>query len=126
MPYNNLPAGLQRRLTYSEELRLQNNPRTFRERLNDLSDIVSASLEVGSELLSNFGAHSSKEENCLISKNLIKKTKIRLSTGTLNFCVICQDNICSLEIIRTICKCRHTFHLTCIDTWFTKSSNVLF
>tara|TARA_Y100001970_G_scaffold7364_1_gene8421 strand:- start:2786 stop:3310 length:525 start_codon:yes stop_codon:yes gene_type:complete len=35
-------------------------------------------------------------------------------------CVICQENIKKYEIIRKI-KCRHYFHIECIDTWLTNN-----
>lgn len=56
----------------------------------------------------------------LISKKLINNSIIRNSVG-VTYCTICQQDI-YLDIIREI-KCRHTYHINCIDTWMSNNSN---
>ena len=37
-------------------------------------------------------------------------------------CAVCQDSIVSNNIVRKLNGCGHAFHLSCIDTWFQRSS----
>ena len=36
-------------------------------------------------------------------------------------CAICQDDIAVGTTMRTINHCEHSFHKTCIDTWFAQN-----
>jgi hypothetical protein len=36
-------------------------------------------------------------------------------------CAVCQDTMNVQQQTRTINACRHTFHVTCIDTWFQRN-----
>jgi hypothetical protein len=54
----------------------------------------------------------------LINKNLIEKSKVETSKNE-EICVICQDTISLGGIIRKI-ECSHSFHIDCIDKWFTE------
>ena len=36
-------------------------------------------------------------------------------------CAICQENMTTDASFRRINRCRHTFHQSCIDTWFQSS-----
>jgi hypothetical protein len=54
----------------------------------------------------------------LISKDLLDKSKID-SSKDVAFCSICQQDI-FLDIIRTL-DCSHSYHVNCIDTWFTEN-----
>ncbi len=38
-----------------------------------------------------------------------------------NVCAICQDDIASGTIMRTINHCEHSFHKSCIDVWFAQN-----
>jgi hypothetical protein len=38
-------------------------------------------------------------------------------------CAICQEAMGSGSIVRKINDCQHTFHKSCIDTWFQRSVN---
>lgn len=40
---------------------------------------------------------------------------------TNDVCSICQDSIIIGNRIRTLNACNHTFHINCIDTWFTQN-----
>ena len=42
-----------------------------------------------------------------------------LSSNTV--CSVCQDSITVTEACRRITVCRHVYHRTCIDQWFTRS-----
>ncbi len=45
-----------------------------------------------------------------------------VATGTNDLsCAICQDDIASGTVMRTINHCDHSFHKTCIDTWFAQN-----
>lgn len=54
----------------------------------------------------------------LISKELLEKSKIN-SSENISFCTICQQDI-FLDIVRTL-DCSHSYHVNCIDTWFTEN-----
>ena len=56
----------------------------------------------------------------LLTKNLLKNSTVKLNENETEFCVICQDNIDIDDIVRNI-KCSHTFHIDCIDNWFTEN-----
>ena len=43
-----------------------------------------------------------------------------ISDGT-NTCTICQDDMSVGNTIRTLNTCQHTFHISCIDTWFVSN-----
>jgi hypothetical protein len=45
-----------------------------------------------------------------------------VTTATSNEeCAICQENMATDASFRRINRCRHTFHQSCIDTWFQSS-----
>jgi hypothetical protein len=47
-----------------------------------------------------------------------------LNTVTIQLetpCAVCQDTMNVQQMTRTINTCRHTFHTTCIDTWFQRN-----
>jgi hypothetical protein len=56
----------------------------------------------------------------LLTKNLLKNSIVKLNENETEFCVICQDDIDIDDIVRYI-KCSHTFHIDCIDNWFTEN-----
>jgi hypothetical protein len=56
----------------------------------------------------------------LLTKNLLKNSIVKLNENETEFCVICQDDIDIDDIVRNI-KCSHTFHIDCIDNWFTEN-----
>ena len=56
----------------------------------------------------------------LLTKNLLKNSTVKLNENETEFCVICQDDIDIDDIVRNI-KCSHTFHIDCIDNWFTEN-----
>jgi hypothetical protein len=54
----------------------------------------------------------------LINKNLLEKSKVETNKNE-EICVICQDTIPIGGIVRKI-ECSHSFHIDCIDKWFTE------
>lgn len=147
MSYRDLPPGRARMLAYSNEVhtrfrtryitteeavatvlteihRVRSPWRTSRElvfgtipantsrinRLNNLQISPFYEYEVLSEL--------PNVKVGLISKNLLDKSKIN-SSESMSFCTICQQDI-FLDIIRTL-DCSHSYHVNCIDTWFTEN-----
>lgn len=58
----------------------------------------------------------------LINEKLIEKSSVSINYFNDNFCVICQDNIQitpKQKCIMRVLECTHTFHIDCIDKWFT-------
>lgn len=53
----------------------------------------------------------------LISKDLLDKSEI--SSEKMSFCTICQQDT-FLDIVRTL-DCSHSYHINCIDRWFTEN-----
>jgi hypothetical protein len=142
MTYNNLPPGRSRMLAYSNEI--QNRQRyathetheTITNVLTDINQMRSIRLDnivFGSirsthlnNRVNNFQTSQFYEYEVLselpnvkvglISKDLLEKSKIDTSKE-LAFCTICQQDI-FLDIVRTL-HCSHSYHVNCIDRWFT-------
>jgi hypothetical protein len=107
--------GLQRRLTYGENLRRSRSIRTHSPVLNFNSNF-------------HFITRNSvtKHSNSGVSlKNLIKNSKINISKYNF-FCSIChQDSNEHSENIYSILRelnCKHSFHITCIETWLSDNN----
>ena len=60
----------------------------------------------------------------IISKNLLENSNVKIfndDTIYLNsICGICREQFIDNNIIREL-KCRHHYHINCIDTWFTEN-----
>ena len=56
----------------------------------------------------------------LINKNFLNYSKVQKNKDKESMCVICQDDIKLNDIIRTI-ECSHSFHIDCIDKWYTEN-----
>ena len=60
----------------------------------------------------------------IISRNLVENSNVKIfndNTVYLNLiCGICRDQFIDNNIIREL-KCRHHYHIKCIDTWFTEN-----
>ena len=55
-------------------------------------------------------------------KNLLKYSSIKVNDDfEQGFCVICQDEIKIKDIIRNLKNCCHSFHIECIDEWFSEN-----
>jgi len=61
---------------------------------------------------------------------LVRPTEAQIDNGTVlntltlqleTSCAVCQDTMNAGQQTRTINACRHTFHVTCIDTWFQRN-----
>lgn len=61
---------------------------------------------------------SNSDTSSLISKELIRYTKIKMSE-TQTYCIVCQHDIKN-EIVREL-RCCHSYHINCIDTWLSEN-----
>ena len=122
MNYLNFPPGLNRRMVYS------NYVDTMRRRNNILTVYIPPILSITPIRRNNFRNYNNYDflstledvKIGLISKNLFRKSKIKLCDINNNLCVICQDIIEINNIVREI-DCKHEFHIDCIDNWFTEN-----
>lgn len=130
MSYKELKPGRARRLAYANTINsnLHRNVRTQRQR-EIFQDVIFQYASDNSSQLYNLQTSPFYDyeilselptvKQQLVSKNLLQKSKISNSNKLL-FCIICQDDI-YLDIIRTL-QCSHSFHIECIDTWFTENN----
>jgi len=130
--YRTLPPGRLRRLSYSDYIRnrrlnsILRNTRIYTQPSS--SRIRSLSIIPYSPIVTNINFNYETLSNLqdikvgLINKNILKNSKIELHVCKLNndLCVICQDDIMYNDIIRKI-KCKHIFHIDCIDKWFSEN-----
>lgn len=125
--YRNLPPGLYRRLLYSQTLN-SNRIRTPRLAFTTLS--LDLQLEPNEQLIEH--DNLTYENLSLlqpVKKGLVSKKLLRnslITSDCISFCVICQET-CK-ETCQKTCKdvvrvlsCKHTFHINCIDEWFTEN-----
>lgn len=148
MSYRDLPPGRERMLAYSNEVHTRFRSRSIstheaiasvlsgirqtRSPLRISEDLVFGTIPVSSRSrlnrlnnlqISPFYEYEILSELTnvkvgLISKDLLDKSKIN-SSDNLSFCTICQQDI-FLDIVRTL-DCSHSYHVNCIDTWFTEN-----
>lgn len=104
--YSNMNIGRERRLAYARQI----SPLLRQRELYQA--IILDSYELLLEL--------KDVEIGLISPKLIQNSTIRNSKG-VSYCTICQDDI-FIEIVREL-KCKHSYHINCIDKWFTTCNN---
>ena len=121
--YTNMKIGRERRLAYARQIRLPNNNINshLRERIRDF---YSENYESLSRLTntSNYESLSQLTDVTvgLISNRLLNNSTVRNSCG-ISYCTICQQDV-FLEIVREI-KCKHTYHINCIDKWMENNSS---
>lgn len=92
---------------------------------NELPTVGLGSMEI-SVLGLNRDRDSSDEENIVISHlNISENTEIYakkydedVSESDFEKCSICLEPINENDIVREIKKCKHSFHIKCIDEWF--------
>ena len=125
MNYTDLPPGRNRRIAYSnyissnmtrrQTVRQQPRRRTLRQ--SQVYFSVSY-YELPSYNIQSYNVLSQlKDVKVGIEfKNLVNKSKVEKCEEN-KFCTICQDDIKKDDIIRVI-KCKHSYHIDCIDTWF--------
>lgn len=130
MNYTTLQPGRLRRLTYSLHLENRRNRRTLRYisispilRISRISRIDQNSGRF--DMFENDFSYNRLTELKdikigLLNKNLLKNSTVINNKDKNEFCVICQEDIQIEEIIRKI-KCSHSFHINCIDNWFTEN-----
>lgn len=126
--YRNIPASLQRRLVYSEEIRIRRHIRRNALTYNSIFtrshyDVIPLEREYRHvEHVEDYESLSALQDVKVgvISKKMVENTKVVQSKG-LSHCVICQNDI-YLDISR-ILKCNHSYHIECIDTWLIENGN---
>lgn len=134
--YKELPPGRARMLAYSKEMNSQHNNLNHEAVARVLTEFhqtrTSQNIVFGSTTranrINNLQMSSFYEYEVLselptvkiglISKDLLNKSKID-SSKDVAFCTICQQDI-FLDIVRTL-ECSHSYHVNCIDTWFTEN-----
>lgn len=107
MSYINISPGRLRRMTY-EQNRITNEP--IRRRRNAFS--IPRENEYNEYIF-----YRESVSTGLINSNLFLKSYITLTHTDDNFCVICQNDISNMSIVRKL-NCNHMYHLKCIDKWF--------
>lgn len=50
----------------------------------------------------------------------VESGSTRTFPGSDSVCAICQDSIPENQMARRLTSCGHTFHISCIDTWFQR------
>ncbi len=138
MSYRDLPPGRARMLAYSKEIEtryISTSLASVLTEFNSISspwrtsqNIVFGSIPSSSNRLNNLQMSPFYEYEVLselptvkvglISKDLLDKSKID-SSNDLAFCTICQQDI-FIDIVRTL-DCSHSYHVNCIDRWFTEN-----
>jgi hypothetical protein len=138
MSYRDLPPGRARMLAYADEIDTR-----FRSRISTTEAVASVLRDINTTRWSNvsnivFGSVRPRNRQWtmsplqeyeilselpdvkvgLVSKNLLDKSKVENSCD-VSFCAICQHDI-FLDIIRKL-DCGHSYHIKCIDTWFTEN-----
>jgi Ring finger domain len=114
--YRNLPPGLHRRLLYSQTLSNTLSVSGLRLSLSDYRELEPL-IEHDNFTYENLSLLQ-PVKNGLISKKLLRHSLI--TTDFISFCVICQET-CDLSSIIRVLSCKHSFHINCIDEWFTEN-----
>ena len=144
MNYTTLPPGRRRGIVYANNLLSRQRRRLFSIRTPPVSYIRPSSYVLPTRMIPispirtltrytppRIIQHNSYDDYIfltqlqdvkigLLTKNLLKNSIVKLNENETEFCVICQDNIDIDDIVRNI-KCSHTFHIDCIDNWFTEN-----
>lgn len=109
----NLPPepGLNRRLAYSNIIRMRNNRNSNRNLNINFSDTVN-----GTNI---FYHYHNKELSGLHLNELFRNSSVLLYNNNFE-CPICQEET-DLNIIRKL-KCDHRFHIYCIEKWLSKET----
>lgn len=95
----------------------------------------STPVRVHSDLLANLFAAAALIDPTIIPASfndpvLVIPTEQQLASGTsittavMNLespCAVCQDTMSTGHSVRRLNRCGHTFHSTCIDTWFQRN-----
>jgi hypothetical protein len=149
MDYRHLPPGRQRGILYSKylqnlrrrniqqrniqqrnimNLRSRILPSILRRRRSIMSQQYNVSVSISPIVTTYYTTHTTQFDMNdlqdvkigLINKKLLLSSTVEKNKDEDKVCVICQDNIDLNDIVRTI-KCKHSFHINCIDQWFTEN-----
>jgi|GWRWMinimDraft_12_1066020.scaffolds.fasta_scaffold37569_1 hypothetical protein len=137
MSYKDLPPGRYRMLAYSKEIENRHNTSAYEPVTTEIhqsrlwrtsQDIIFGSIPSSINRLNNLQMSPFYEYEVLselpivkiglISKDLLDKSIID-SSKDVTFCTICQQEI-FIDIVR-ILECSHSYHVNCIDRWFTEN-----
>ncbi len=132
MDYRQLPVGRRRANAYAlsvENRRFRRRRRlqrqNYQNNVNNISSLIN-NIRI-SPIHTFYRVQIFEYDNLedvkigLINKNILKHTKIHINESHDKTCVICQDDIELKDIIRTITTCNHSYHIECIDRWFTEN-----
>jgi hypothetical protein len=130
MSYKDLKPGRSRRLAYANTIRSNLHRHIqIQQRRELFQDIIFQSASNNQSQLYNLQTSPFYDyeilselptvKQSLVSKKLLQKSNISTS-NKLSFCIICQQDI-YLDIVRTL-QCSHSYHVNCIDTWFTENN----
>ena len=128
MFYTSLPPGRTRMLAYSRFLDLRRERTINRRFLNTLIISPIRTPDTQTSFIVNINRNLDYEfmttledvKIGLINKKILDNSKIELSSKKDDICVICQEDIKLNDIVRII-KCKHSFHINCIDKWFIEN-----
>lgn len=131
MDYRQLPVGRRRANAYASSVesrrirQLQNRrQRNYNNNRNNISFIRDIRI---SPIQTIYRVQVFNYDNLedvkigLINKNIFKYTKVHVNDLKDQTCVICQEDIKVKDIVRTITKCKHIYHIDCIDKWFMEN-----
>ena len=99
--------------------------------LNDINNLASMEISVRNapppsmfrEFLNNF-SNREQRESLSSFKDIESNTEIsvlNIENEHQDICVICREMFQNNDLIRTIKKCNHYFHLSCSNTWFNNN-----
>lgn len=103
---------------YTEDLVLDNSALSLMNLVNLISGFPGAGLGRGGGRFAN-----PNMEDVVVSatEQEIEAGSTRSFPEAETVCSICQDNIGTNEMGRKLTHCGHTFHIRCIDTWFSRN-----
>ncbi|GAX83698.1 hypothetical protein CEUSTIGMA_g11123.t1 [Chlamydomonas eustigma] len=99
-------------------------PRATQEQVAEVLQGLPTEIFATKEDLEHMTVHELKERletsgmdpSCFLEKRELVDQLLEPSNSSASTCAICSDDYCSGDILR-ILKCRHKFHIECVDKW---------